>query len=261
MQFYLDIPVTFPGEIKKTFDLIVPDGQDANPPLLIWIHGGGWCGGEKRIYNDFERFCWRGYAVLSIDYRFSQDAMFPAQLIDCKTAVRWGRAHAAQYGYCADRILVGGSSAGGHLAAMLGVTNGQAQYDEGPYLAYSSAVQAVVDEFGPADLNPDKLPALRRDLSVLLGGDEERTRQASPVQLVSGKEPSFLILHGSDDPCVPAAQSRAFAQVLHNAGCDVQYYEVPGGEHGFDTTESYEILTEFILKQLPIDSCGSYGEV
>ena len=144
---------------------------------------------------------------------------------------------------------------------MLGVTNGQTRYDEGTYLAYSSAVQAVVDEFGPADLDPDQLPALRRDLSALLGGDEERARQASPARLVSGKEPPFLILHGSDDPCVPAAQSRAFAQVLHKAGCDVQYYEVPGGEHGFDTTESYELLTKFILKQLPIDSCGSCGEV
>ena len=144
---------------------------------------------------------------------------------------------------------------------MLGVTNGQPEYDEGAYLEYSSAVQAVVDEFGPADLAPDKLPALRRDLSALLGGDAERTRRASPARLVSGREPPFLILHGSADPCVPAAQSRSFAKILRQAGCDVQYYEVPGGDHGFDTTESYELLTKFILEQLPINSCGSYGEV
>lgn len=261
MQFYLDIPVIFPGGIKKTFDLIVPDGRTSKPPLLIWIHGGGWCGGEKRIYNDFERFCWRGYAVLSIDYRFSQDAMFPAQLIDCKTAVRWARAHAAQYGYCADKILVGGSSAGGDLAAMLGVTNGQPEYDEGSYLEYSSAVQAVVDEFGPTNLDPDQIPVLRCDLSALLGGDTEKTRRASPARLVSGMEPPFLVLHGSADPCVPVAQSRSFAEILHKAGCDVQYYEIPGRDHGFDTTESYELLTKFVLEQLPIASCESHDEV
>ena len=256
MQFYLDLPVTFPGGIKKTFDLIVPDGRSQRPPLLIWIHGGGWCGGEKRICNDFERFCWRGYAVLSIDYRFSQDAPFPAQLIDCRTAVRWARAHAAQYGYCADRLLVGGSSAGGHLAAMLGVTNGQAEYNVGPYLEYSSAVQAVVDEFGPADLEPKKLPVLNRELSVLLEDNPETARRASPARLVSGREPPFLILHGADDPSVPVEQSRNFAEALHKAGCTVRYYEVPGGAHGFDTPESYALLTNFVLEQLPAGPCS-----
>lgn len=260
MRFYLDIPIVFPGEIKRTFDLIVPDGLPQKPPLLIWIHGGGWCSGEKRVYNDFERFGWHGYAVLSIDYRFSQDAPFPAQLIDCKTAVRWARAHAVQYGYCADRLLVGGSSAGGHLASMLGVTNGQVEYDEGPYLEYSSAVQAVVDEFGPVDLSPDKNPALSGSLSALLGGNSENVRRASPMQLVSGKEPPFLILHGSADPCVPVAQSRAFAEVLHKAGCDVRYYEVPNGVHGFDTPESYSLLTKFVLEQLPADGHMPHGK-
>ena len=261
MQFYLDIPIVFPGEIKRTFDLIVPDGQSQKPPLLIWIHGGGWCGGEKRIYNDFERFCWHGYAVLSIDYRFSQDAPFPAQLIDCKTAVRWARAHAAQYGYCADRLLVGGSSAGGHLAAMLGVTNGKTEYDKGPYLEYSSTVQAVVDEFGPVDLAPDRNPALRGSLSALLGGNSENIRLASPVQLVSGNEPPFLILHGSSDPCVPVAQSRVFAEILRKAGCDVLYYEVPSGGHGFDTPESCALLTKFVLDQLPVDHHRPFNKV
>ena len=133
MRYYFDIPITFPGNVRRTFDLIVPAGEASDISLLIWIHGGGWMEGEKRIFNEFERFVFRGYAVLSIDYRFSQDAPFPAQLEDCKTAVRWARANAEKYGYNAEKVIVGGNSAGGHLAALLGLTNGEKQYDIGQF--------------------------------------------------------------------------------------------------------------------------------
>ena len=251
MRFYLDIPVQLPGNIQKTYDLIVPEGVAGGIPLLVWIHGGGWCGGEKRIYNDFERFSHRGYAVLSIDYRFSQDAPFPAQLIDCKTAIRWARANAVKYGYNAEKILVGGSSAGGHLAALLGVTNGQEKYDRGPYLEYSSDVQAVVDEFGPSDLMVEKLPALKKDLQALLQNDAEKIHHASPSRLVCGGEPPFLILHGTADSCVPIEQSRELANILKQAGNAVQFIEIPSGGHGFDTREFYDTLAQFVLSQLP----------
>lgn len=251
MNFYLDIPISFPGNVQKTFDLIVPDGNPQNIPLLVWIHGGGWCGGEKRVYNDFERFTHRGYAVLSISYRFSQEAPFPAQLIDCKTAIRWARCHAGEYGYNAERILVGGSSAGGHLAALLGVTNGDRTYDSGPYLEFSSEVQAVVDEFGPANLTVEKLPALKMELQALLQDDAEKTHYASPSHLVRGGEPPFLILHGTADSCVPIEQSREFAKVLKQSGNAVQFLEIPSGGHGFDTREFYDILTQFVMTQLP----------
>ena len=251
MKFYLDIPVCLPGNIQKTYDLIVPEGNAAEIPLLVWIHGGGWCGGEKRICNEFERFSCRGYAVLSIDYRFSQQAPFPAQLIDCKTAIRWARANAGKYGYNAARIVVGGSSAGGHLAALLGVTNGQKDYDVGPYPAHSSDVQAVVDEFGPAELTPEKLPALKKELSALLGADPEAARRASPCFLVRGTEPPFLILHGTADDCVPIEQSRVLSAALKCAGSAAELLEIPGGGHGFDTREAYDTLTSFVLTQLP----------
>ena len=93
------LPITYPDNVQRAFDLIIPNRNPADIPLLIWIHGGGWIGGEKRIANEFERFSYRGYAVLSIDYRFSQEAVFPAQLEDCKMAVRWARANADKYGY------------------------------------------------------------------------------------------------------------------------------------------------------------------
>lgn len=247
MNFYMDIPVTFPGNIRKTFDLIVPEGESRSIPLLIWIHGGAWCGGEKRILNDFERFIYRGYAVLSVDYRFSQEAPFPAQIIDCKTAIRWARAHAEQYGYNADRIIVGGSSAGGHLAALLGVTGGVKEYDCGDYLQYSSDVQAVVDEFGPANLAAEEMPDLKDALYQLLQDDPQKIYAASPSQRITGKEPPYLILHGTADSLVPIDQSDRFYQKLKAAGVDVQYCTIPGGEHGFDTAEFYQVLTDFIL--------------
>lgn len=251
MHYYLDIPVCLPGNIQKTYDLIVPDGNPNEIPLLVWIHGGAWCGGEKRICNEFERFSCRGYAVLSIDYRFSQEAPFPAQLIDCKSAIRWARANAEKYGYNASQILVGGSSAGGHLAALLGVTNGQKDYDAGQYLTYSSEVQAVVDEFGPAELTTEKLPALEEALRALLGENPETARLASPCCLVRGGEPPFLILHGTADDCVPIEQSRTLVAALKRAGSCVELLEISGGGHGFDTREAYDALTCFILTRLP----------
>lgn len=251
MRFYLDLPVTLPGNVQKCYDLFVPEGDAASIPLLVWIHGGGWDSGEKRVCNEFERFCWRGYAVLSIDYRLSQDAPFPAQLIDCKTAIRWARAHAAEYGYNAERIVVGGSSAGGHLAALLGVCNGRTEYDCGEYLDYSSDVQGVVDGYGPTDLRETLLPGLKPQLRALLRGDAQRCIQASPVHHVHADVPPFFVMHGTDDPLVPISHSRTFVQALRQVGADVTYLEVPGAGHGFDTRKSYEMLTDFIRRCLP----------
>lgn len=249
MKFYLNIPIALSETVTKTYDLIVPAGNPSEIPLLIWIHGGAWRGGDKRIFNDFERFARRGFAVLSIDYRFIQEAAFPAQLIDCKFAIRWARAHAEIYGYNADTIIVGGGSAGGHLAALLGVTNDDPRYDIGMYLGHSSKVQAVVDEYVPVNLVNSDMPDFTPVMDALLGDDPQLWHDASPLQLITGTEPPFLILHGTDDPTIPFDQSKRFYEALKTAGVDAQFYAVPGGLHGFDSLESYKILTDFILAQ------------
>lgn len=246
MRYYFDIPITFPGNVQRTFDLIVPAGEASDIPLLIWIHGGGWMEGEKRIFNEFERFVFRGYAVLSIDYRFSQDAPFPAQLEDCKTAVRWARANAEKYGYNAEKVIVGGNSAGGHLAALLGMTNGEKRYDVGQYLDYSSDVQAVVDMFGPTDLR--KLFPLQEVVCRLVNGNEELVALASPVCYEPKGAPDFLIVHGMKDDLVPIEQSRMLKNKLCEAGVTVEYLEVPEGIHGFDSEDFYHLLTKFVLE-------------
>lgn len=247
MRFYLDIPAVLSKTVTKAYDLIVPNGDPQQIPLLVWIHGGAWQGGEKRIFNDFERFTHRGFAVLSISYRFIQEAPFPAQLIDCKTAIRWARAHAETYGYNPDKIIVGGNSAGGHLASLLGVTNGDTRYDVGMYLEYTSDVQAVVDKFGPVNLSNEEMPDFAHVMNAFVSNDMQMRHDASPLQLITGAEPPFLIMHGTDDPAIPFNQSQQFYEALKAAGVDVQFCPVPGGLHGFDSIEEYKIMTEFIL--------------
>lgn len=253
MRFFLDIPICLPGGVEKKYDLILPEGKPEKIPLLVWIHGGGWCSGEKRVFNEFERFVHRGYAVLSIAYRFTQDAPFPAQLIDCKFAIRWARAHAEEYGYNAEKILVGGSSAGAHLSSLLGLTNDDPQYDVGEYLTFSSRVQAVMDAFGPADLQVSLLPLLEEPLVALHGNIPEKVREASPICRIKSPAPPFLILHTIGDPVVPVEQSRRFCKALIAAGAQPNYLEIPGKDHGYDSLEAYRLITKFVEENLPLN--------
>ena len=247
MAYYLDIPYTFPGGVVKHFDLIVPPNyRNDISTLLVWVHGGGWNSGDKRIQNEFHRFCYRGYPMLAIEYRLSRNAPYPAQLIDCKSAIRWARAHAAEYGIKADRIIVGGGSAGGHLSAMLGLTSNTRKYDVGENLEYSSAVDAVVDFCGPADLTGELL--FRKYGSSLLSNDPELAKEASPLQFVAPDAPPFLICHGDEDPSVPLSDSRRLRDALTAVGVPVTYFEIPGAQHGFDHETVYRLLTEFITK-------------
>ena len=238
MKYNLDIPFTFPGGITKTFDLFVPEGAERFSTLLVWVHGGGWSSGDKRIENEFHRFYQRGYPVLALDYRLIQEAPYPAQLIDCKSAIRWIRANAAKYGIKADRIIVGGSSAGGHLAVMLGLTGNTREYDIGNDLEYSSAVDAVVDFYGPADVSVGHFAPLFGELG----------QKASPMYNITADAPPFLIFHGTADTAVPLSDSRRLRDALEAVNVPVTYCEVPGGKHGFDSPAVYHMLTEFILQ-------------
>ena len=184
----------------------------------------------------------RGYAVASIGYRLSSQAKYPAQIEDCRAAIRWLRAHASDYGLDPARIGVWGASAGGHLAALLGTAAGERRFDVGEHLDQSSAVQCVIDSFGPADLlhwgDPPLLAALDTpDTAVarLLGGrvrdHEELARLASPVAFVDRHSAPFLILHGQNDPIVPAQQSMVLDAALRRAGVESTLVLIPGGGH------------------------------
>ena len=238
------------GHPRQTLDLYLPaEGPDGDRPLIVWIHGGAWLGGDKRGGPALP-FLQRGYAVASVNYRLSSDAPFPAQIEDCKAAIRWLRAHAGQHGIDPDRIGVWGSSAGGHLVALLGTSTDVEAFDVGPNRDVSSRVQAVCDFYGPTDLlsmGAQSRPGSRIDHdaadspeSRLVGGPiqqrTERARKASPISYVSkeraGRIPPFLILHGDRDDTVPIGQSEHLHRALRDAGVASEYHVVEGAGHG-----------------------------
>jgi acetyl esterase/lipase len=206
----------------------------------------------------------QGYAVASINYRLSQHAKFPAQIEDCKAAVRWLRAHAAEYRLDAKQIAAWGASAGGHLAAMLGTTGDVKEFDVGGNLDQSSRVQAVVDYFGPTDflqMDAHRLPnGMTHDPanspeSLLIGGaiqeNKDKTARANPITYVTSDDPPFLICHGDADQLVPHHQSELLDAALRKAGVTVTFYSVPGAGHGpFSDPKVAEMTRKFLTKTL-----------
>ncbi len=259
----LDAAYVANGHASQKLDLYLP----AKPagPLLVWIHGGAWRGGSKNKPPGLA-MVGQGYAVASLEYRFSHHAIFPAQIEDCKAAIRWLRAHATEYGYDPKRIGVWGASAGGHLVALLGVTGQMRDFDVGENLDQSSAVQCVVDWFGPADF-PAYDPALptamvQREnpesaIAMLLGGPVsqklELAKRASPVTWATKDAAPMLIVQGTTDPLVPLDQSQRLADKLKSVGADVTLDVLEGAGHGgpqFTTPEKLTRITEFFARHL-----------
>lgn len=252
------------GNPKQTLDLILPRGRAGGKlPLIVFIHGGAWLGGDKKSgHGSVMPFVRDGrYAGASVEYRFSQEATWPAQIFDCKAAIRWLRGNAAKYGIDPDRIAVWGGSAGGHLVAMLG-TSGDVRELEGglgSFTKESSRVQAVIDFFGPADF-----PAITNAPSSLRHGDAdspeakliggriadkpEVARQVSPVTFATRDDPPFLIAHGTKDMTVPFSQSEAMTKALRDAGVAVPPVFIPmtGAGHGFRSEELNRRIAQFL---------------
>ncbi len=243
------------GHERQKLDLYLPEKADGALPVIVWIHGGGWRGGSKDRCPAVP-FVTKGYAVASINYRLSQHAKFPAQIEDCKAAIRWLRANASKYHLDPQRIGVWGASAGGHLVALLGTTGNLKKWDVGDNKDQSSRVQAVVDWFGPTDFRNIKGGA-ESPVSQLLGGpiadNKEKAAQASPVTHVAKGDPPFLIMQGDMDPLVSASQSEELAAALKKAGVEVTLKILKGAKHGgpeFSTPESRKLIADFFDKHL-----------
>ena len=233
-------------------------------PLVVFIHGGGWQNGDKRSgLHRVAAFVESGEFVgASIGYRLSSEAIWPAQIHDCKAAIRWLRAHADEFGFDPDRIAVMGSSAGGHLVAMLGTSGDvkKLEGDLGKHQDVSSRVNCVIDEFGPTNfltMNdfPGKMDHLAKDSpeSKLLGRQitevPELVREASPITHVTKDDPPILIIHGTKDPLVPYQQSVTFAEALRKAGVTVTLQKIENGEHGGFKNEEVNGRTQAFLQK------------
>jgi acetyl esterase/lipase len=259
------------GNSVLLMHIVLPSPKPERPvPAIVFIHGGGWASGNRDSGLGWATQCAEaGYVGATIEYRLTQESPFPAQLHDCKCAIRFLRRHAKEYGIAPDRIGGWGSSAGGHLAAMLGLTEGIAEFEgNGGWGDTSSSVQAVCDWYGPADFlswvrltqrfgkdtdlrtqfsfpleTPDRIQwacTFANDAGVtrLLGGKAlevpERARWASPTSYVekSVNTPPFLILHGDQDSWVPYQQSVMLADSLDKNGAKVTFKLLLNSGHG-----------------------------
>ncbi len=207
-------------------------------PAVIWIHGGGWQEGTHK-QNGAAALALFGYFTASVEYRLSGEAKWPAQIEDCKLAVRWLRANAAKYHVDPDRIGVWGMSAGAHLASCVGVLGEAKQLEgNGGYDGISSRVQAVASYCGAFDFTDDRTgnDLIRKLCTKLCGGTimakADAWRQASPLLHVTPQCPPFLLVHGDKDDVVPIAQSERMEAALRKAGVSVEFVRVHGGGHG-----------------------------
>jgi acetyl esterase/lipase len=251
------------GDRALLLDLIVPKAKSGKPrPVIVWIHGGGWQNGNKDSGAGRLAPLLAGgeYIGASIGYRLSGEATWPAQIYDCKAAIRWLRASAAQYNIDPERIGLWGSSAGGHLVSLLG-TSGEVKELEGNggNAGYSSRVACVVDFCGPSDflafgLQSPRMQQPEAPLYKLFGGPlaekETQARAASPVTHVSADDPPFLVVHGTQDNTVPVKQAELFEAALKKAGVDVTYVKMEGGGHGIGGPEITRRVGQFFARHL-----------
>ncbi len=268
------------GEQRLLLDVYLPEKAEAEPstlpdarPVVIWIHGGAWEGGNK---DDCPaRFLvLKGYSVVSINYRLSDVAPFPAQIHDCKAAVRWVRGNAKEHGFDADHVGAWGASAGGHLVALLGTSAGveELEGDVGDHDDQSSRVQAVCDWFGPTDLvklcrdfaekqkkalSPGAADSKQPTPSIfrkLLGGELddklELCKSANPIVYVDKGDAPVLIMHGDKDELVPLSQSEELVEALKKANVPVELDVIKNGGHGFWSQKILETLIKFFDENL-----------
>lgn len=280
-------------------DLYLPASGTEPYPVVVWIHGGGWTGGSRFPAGLAQPLTNAGFAVASVDYRLTSQAglygtepvTFPAQIHDCKGAIRWLRAHAGEYGLDRSRFGAWGSSAGGHLAALVGTSGGAAAIEGtiGGFPGFTSRVQACADYFGPTDLLNMSLDvttppgsnidhdAPNSPESRLIGWDDpgqgigdirenlnnpmepypslvELCDQANPITFVDPADPPFFIAHGTMDPVVPLNQSTRLATTLTSAGVFCDYRQIAGAGHGglgSDTEQAVLAFFEARLMALP----------
>jgi acetyl esterase/lipase len=271
---FLDIPYASISSSQK-LDIYLPETGEGPYPVLVQIHGGGFEFGDKRDIHlqPFLEGIHKGYAVVSINYRLSGEAIFPAAVEDVKAAVRWIKANSVAYHFDNHRIAACGGSAGGNLAAMIGVTGKTSDFDN-PLLGnieFSSEVHAVVDWFGPMDFlsmddqlfangfghgdhNEQNSPETR-----YLGSPNkeipEKVKLANPATYIHPGIPPFFIQHGNRDPLVPVQQSINFHKGLESVlnEDNLQFEIIQGAEHGdpiFETAENMNKLFIFLDRHL-----------
>ncbi len=260
-----NIPYVIDGGERQQLDLYLPldyEKSEETYPVLLVIHGGGWSAGDKSHATGWaHHYVPLGFVVVGINYRLQPKFPMPAQIIDCKSAVRWLRAHAHEYKIDAKHFGAWGHSAGGHLSSLLAVLGDSKEFDQGEYLEQSSAIQAVCDYCGPSDFiawAKDK-PEQEGSYKKLFGGTPEEKRELiekmSPVRHVSAKTPPILIVHAIDDELVPFSQSEKLHAAMQKVGAKSRLIALQEGDGGhsaksFNSEEIRQIVQRFFEQTL-----------
>ena len=251
---------------RQKLDLYLPETPvgEGLLPVIVFIHGGGWMNGDKTSGSGkVAPFVASGkFAGASIGYRLSAEAQWPAQIHDCKAAIRWIKAHAAEYGLDPERIAVWGTSAGGHLVAMLGVSHGvkELEGETGAHLDQTGKVKCVVDFFGPTEMltlgrqkSNVELNSPDSPESKLIGGPiqdyPDKAKSASPIEHVTADDAPTLIVHGTVDLLVPLPQSVDFEKRLEAVGVPVTLMTVEGGGHGQGFGKAVDVMVKVYLEK------------
>lgn len=242
LRKWLDIPYALKSPAQK-LDIFLPDEGEGPFPVVLHIHGGGFELGDKRDshFAAYLRGLQRGYAVITINYRLSSEAIFPAGLQDVKAAIRWVRANGRKYHLDGSRIAACGGSAGGNLAAMVCLTANEKALEDSDLgnMNFPCDVQAGVDMFGPTDFLKMDEQMAQNGLGIFNHNDvhspeshylgtpiqkvPERARQANPITYIQKNMPHILIQHGAKDHLVPVQQSLVFVEALKEKGCQDRF--------------------------------------
>lgn len=261
-----DLPYADSDNPRQTLDLYLPASRNEKPlPLVVFIHGGGWKAGNKAAGSaHLTRLVQSGqFAGASIAYRLSTEAKWPAQIHDCKAAIRWLKSNAQRLNLDPERIAVWGSSAGGHLASLIGTSGDVPELEGtlGSHLKTNSQVRCVINFYGPQNFQSMVLQESSVDRNtkdypeaLLLGGRvqdlPEVARAASPVSYASPGDPPFLTAQGTKDPLVPRAQARELHDALKKAGVESVLVEMIDAGHGFRSPELDARIDLFLGKHL-----------
>lgn len=268
-------PLTYINDLKyinrDSIDLhlqIIFQRSEKPQPCIVYIQGSAWM--KQDVYSNLPQlisFARRGYVIVSVEYRPSDVAPFPAQIIDARTAIRFVRKNAARFNIDPDNINIWGDSSGGHTAVFCGITSGLSEFSTDDYSEYSDTVNSIIDYYGPTDVSKmSQFPSAMDHVKPtspegkFLGGVDvlqnvEKAEKASPMTYISkGRSiPPILIAHGSVDALVPFNQSDILAIKLEETGKTFEFYNLKGADHGspeFWTKEMFDIVDAFIRRHL-----------
>jgi acetyl esterase/lipase len=219
-------------------------------PVIVWICGGGFTEVDRNVWMpEMTWFAKRGYAVVSVDYSVTYRSRYPESVEDAKLAIRFIKAHGAEYNLDTSRIALMGESAGGYLTALLGVTGKEKKFDTGGYENYSSEVQAAIPWYPPVQMSGLEIDPDMVKVTV----PYDMKKYDDVTKYVTADVPPFLILHGSGDSLVPVSQGELLYDTLQKAGADADMIIIEGAEHAdpaFIQDETKQIILDFINKKL-----------